>query len=167
MASASLPFWLIRPSFARSHCSNVCEQPAFLLADEPALLGAAAADVLLDGVDLGDALERLARNRRGTRRCEFVEVAPHMRPAERKLDVATLCQLGITGIAVDLQDPLEACEMSDRPLGFAVRCINVDDARWIGAAPWPVIGGIWPRAGRSWCARGRDQAPASSSRRRT
>jgi len=34
--------------------------------------------------------------------------------------------------------------MDNRPLGFAVRCINVDDAGRIGTAPWPVIGGISP-----------------------
>jgi hypothetical protein len=82
--------------------------------------GAAATDVLLDGVKFGDVPERLARNGRGTRRGEFVEVAPHMRPAERKLDVATLGQLAVAGITVDLQDSLEALEMGDRPLGFAV-----------------------------------------------
>jgi len=30
-----------------------------------------------------------------------------MRPAERKLDVATLGQLAVAGIAIDLQDPLK------------------------------------------------------------
>ena len=38
----------------------VGEWPAFLLPDETALLGATAAYVLLDGVELGDALERFA-----------------------------------------------------------------------------------------------------------
>ena len=44
----------------------------------------------------------------GTRSGEFVEVAPHMRPAECKLDVATLGQLAVAGIAADLQDSLES-----------------------------------------------------------
>jgi hypothetical protein len=65
-----------------------------------------------------------------------------MRPAERKLDVAALGELAVAGIAVDLQDPLEAVEMGDRPLGLAVGCIDIDDARRIGATPWPVVSGI-------------------------
>ena len=76
--------------------------------DDATLLGAAAADVLLDGVKFGDALEHLARNGRGTRRGEFVEVAMHMRPAECKLDVAALDQPAVAGINVDLQNSLEA-----------------------------------------------------------
>ena len=67
-----------------------------------------------------------------------------MRPAERKLDVAALGELAVAGIAIDLQDALEAVEMGDRPLGFAVGCIDIGDARRIDAAPWPVVGGIGP-----------------------
>jgi hypothetical protein len=33
-----------------------------------------------------------------------------VRPAECKLNVATLGQLAIAGVAIDLQDPLEACQ---------------------------------------------------------
>ena len=40
-------------------------------------------------------------------------------PAERKIDVAALGELAVAGMAVDLQDPLEAVEMGDRPLGLA------------------------------------------------
>lgn len=51
-------------------------------------------------------------------------------------------ELAIAGIAVDLQDPLEACEMGDRSIGFAIGGIDIGDARRIGAAPWPVVRGI-------------------------
>jgi hypothetical protein len=120
------------------------ERPAFLLPDDTPLLGAAATDVLLDGVKFGDVPERLAGNGRGARRGEFVELAPHMRPAECKLDVATLGQLAVAGIAIDLQDSLEALEMGDRALGFAVGRVDIGDAGWIGSAPRPVIGHIGP-----------------------
>src|ERR1700730_6453149 len=53
----------------------------------------------------------------GTRSGEFVEVAPHMRPAECKLDVAALGQLAVASVAVDLQGSLEALKMGDRALG--------------------------------------------------
>ena len=52
----------------------------------------------------GDVHERLARNRRKARSCKFVEVTPHVRPAECKLNVATLGQLAIAGIAIYLQE---------------------------------------------------------------
>ena len=58
------------------------ERPAFLLPDDTPLLGAAATDVLLDGVKFGDVPERLAGNGRGARRGEFVELAPHTRPLD-------------------------------------------------------------------------------------
>jgi len=67
-----------------------------------------------------------------------------MRPAKCKRDVATLGELGVAGIAIDLQDPLEAVEMGDRPLGLAVGCIDIGYSRGIGAAPWPVVRGIGP-----------------------
>jgi hypothetical protein len=40
--------------------------------------------------------------------------------AERELHVAALGQSAVAGIAIHLQDALEAVEMGDRPLGFAV-----------------------------------------------
>ncbi len=60
--------------------------------------------------------ERFAGNRRRSGDGEFVEVTPYMRPAERKPDVAALGQLAVAGIAVDLQDALEAVEMGDQTL---------------------------------------------------
>ena len=114
-------------------------QPAFLLPNETALLGAAATDVLFDGIEFGDMFERLACNGCGIGCGKFVEVTPHMRPAECKVNVATLGELAIAGIAIDLQNPLEACEMGDRSVGFAIRGIDIGNARRIGAAPWPII----------------------------
>lgn len=69
------------------------QRPALLLPDEAALLGAAATDFLLNGVELGDVLEHLACNGRGTGCGKFVEVTPHMRPTECKLNVATPASL--------------------------------------------------------------------------
>lgn len=40
--------------------------------------------------------------------------------AKRKAHVAPLCQPAVAGIAIDLQNALEAVEMDDWPLGFAV-----------------------------------------------
>jgi hypothetical protein len=84
-------------------------------------------------------LKSLARNGRGTWGGKFEEVAPHVQPAKCKLNVATLGQLAIAGVAIDLQDPLDAYQMSDWSVGFAIGGIDIGDARRIGAAPWPVV----------------------------
>lgn len=75
---------------------------------------------------------------------EFVEVAPHVHPAEGELHLATFGKLWVGIVAIDLQDALEAGEMAEQPLGFAVGCIDVGDAGRIEAAPGPVVGGISP-----------------------
>ena len=61
----------------------VGERPAFLLSIETSLLGAATTDVLLDGIERGDMLERL-RNRRGTGGGKLVEVARHVRLCDQQ-----------------------------------------------------------------------------------
>jgi hypothetical protein len=58
----------------------------------------------------------------------------------------------ITAIAPHLQHTREAAEMSDRPLGLAIRRIDMGDRRWIGAAPGTItadIGEQLPRFGPS------------------
>ena len=47
--------------------------------------------------------------------------------------------------AVNLQDALEALQMGDWPLRFAIGCVDIHNARWITAAPWSVVGGIGPK----------------------
>src|SRR5450756_668637 len=87
---------------------RVNQRMGFLLPDNAALVGAAATDVFLDGIDSRNVGERFARDRRRTWGSEFVKVAAYMRPAERKPDVAPLGELAVAGIAIDLQDALEA-----------------------------------------------------------
>jgi hypothetical protein len=104
-----------------------------LLPDGTAFVGTAATDVFLDGVECSDMFERLARDRRRTGGGEFVEVTPDMRSAEGKPDVIAIGQLTVAGIAIDLQNALEALEVGDRrPLGFAVGCVDIGNTRWVG-----------------------------------
>jgi hypothetical protein len=44
-----------------------------------------------------------------------------VRPAKRKLDFAALGKLWVGGIAIDLQDALEAAKMDQQSLGLAIR----------------------------------------------
>ena len=124
---------------------GIDSRPAFLLANGATLVGTASTDVFVDGIERGDMFERFAGNRRRSGDGEFLEVTPYMRPAERQPGVAALGQLAVAGIAVDLQDALEAIEMGDRPLGFAIGRVDIGNARWIRAAPRPIIGSIGPK----------------------
>ena len=120
------------------------DRPAPVLADGAPLVGAAATDFLLDGIETGDAFERFAGDRRRARGGEFVEAAANMGPAEGELHVAALGEHPIAAIAVDLQNALEAGEVGDRPLGLAIGRIDIGDARWVGAAPRPIITRVGP-----------------------
>jgi transposase-like protein len=64
---------LLEPGLERYH-----KRLAALLAHRAALIGAAAPDRLLDGIQGGNALERLAGDRRGTPLRDVVEAAPQM-----------------------------------------------------------------------------------------
>ena len=66
---------------------GIDEGTAFLLPDGATFVGAAAPDVLLDGIEPGDMFERFAGNRRWPGSGEFVEVTPDMRSAEGKPDI--------------------------------------------------------------------------------
>src|SRR3954453_3641572 len=122
----------------------------FLLPNGATFVGAAAADVFLDGVEHGDMFERFAGDRRRTGGGELVKVTPDMRPAERQPDVPPLRQLAVAGIAIDLQNSLEALQVGDRPLGFAVGCIDIGNARRV-------------RRSESRCARSRTLRAAQQS----
>jgi hypothetical protein len=66
-------------------------------------------------------------------------------PAEGELDVTALSEDPVAAVAVDLENALEAGEVTDRPLGLAIGRVDVDDTRWIGAAPRPIIARIRPQ----------------------
>src|SRR3954452_19307441 len=135
MAAASLIFWLMRASLARSHTWKASASGRLFCCRTRRRSSAAAADLLLDRIECGDVLQRLACDRRGAGCREFVEVAPHVHPAEGELDLATFGKLGVGVVAIDLQDALEAGKMAEQPLGLAVRCIDIGDAGRIEAAP--------------------------------
>src|SRR3954453_9279717 len=139
----------------------------FLLPNGATFVGAAAADVFLDGVEHGDMFERFAGDGRRTGCGELVKVTPDMRPAERQPDVAALRQLAVAGIAIDLQNSLES------PSGgrsAARLCGRVRRHRQRSADPTHPRDGRRrhkPKAGRSWYVLGRDRGPARWSRPRT
>lgn len=112
------------------------------MADSATLVGGAAADLGFDDVEPGDTFERLAGDRCGTGRGEFVEAPAHMGPAERQFNVTALGQDPIAGIAVDLEDAGKTREVDDRPFGLAIGSVDIGDGGRVCAAPGPVVAGI-------------------------
>jgi hypothetical protein len=71
-----LVFWLMRASLERSQCSRSSVIGRLLiLGDDAAVVGVATADVLLDGVEVGDPFECFGGNRCWPRGSEFIEAA--------------------------------------------------------------------------------------------
>ena len=118
------------------------QRPTALLADRTTFVGGTATDVLLDPVERCNARQRLGGDRRRARVGQLVEVPAHVAPAEGELHVAPPGQHLVAAIAVDLQDALEAAQMCDRPLGLAIRRIDVGNAGRIGTAPRSIVPGI-------------------------
>jgi hypothetical protein len=104
-----------------------------------------ASDSGLDRIELGDASERLGRDRRTGRLMHLVELAPRMRPAGRQLDSAGGGKPLEAWISVHLQDTCELRQVGSGSLGSTIRAVEID-GRWrIGSAPRPVITGIDPQ----------------------
>ncbi len=123
-------FWLISDSFSRSHGWSASTSGRLrLLPDGATLAGGAAADLVLDLVQGGDAAQRLVGDRPHAALREFIKPPADMAPAERKLHVAALGQHLVAAIAVDLQGAAEAGEMGDRPRRRAVRRVDIGHDR--------------------------------------
>ena len=71
-----------------------------------------------------------------------------MGPTGGKNDVALRRQLLESGIAINMQDTFEVCQMRYGPLSFPVRCEEINHCRRSRSAPWPFLAGIDPKASR-------------------
>jgi hypothetical protein len=122
------------------------ERLALLLARATTLLGAHAADRLLDRVERGDPLQRLAGDRRFALGV-IEEPTSQVRPAEGERDPAAGCLGGdclVGGVAVALDDApiiVEQLQAMDRS---AAGRIGVGDRRRVRSAPRPIVAGDRP-----------------------
>jgi hypothetical protein len=66
-------------------------------------------------------------------------------PAFLLPDVAAVGEFAVTGIAVDLQNALEALQVGDRPFGFTIGRVDIGNTWWIRPTPGAVIGRIGPK----------------------
>lgn len=109
---------------AQPWLEGIDDGAASLLAGGAPLFGRASPYLVLDLVELGDALERLRGDRRGPGLRQFVEASADMRPAERQAHGIALGQRPVSGVAVDLQDSDEALKVPQWLFGLAVGCIE-------------------------------------------
>jgi len=119
-----------------------------VLPDGLAIAGAPATDLVFNGVERGDALQRLCRDRRIAVFGEIIEQTPEVPPAigeEKRTSLASgPDQLFVGDIAVDLQRAGEACEMAHGVFASASRRVHIGDGRRIGSTPGPDVSGDGP-----------------------
>src|SRR5262249_22513186 len=108
MATANLLFWLTNASFARSHGSSASIRGPLFCCRTIRRSSALRPRMSFNGIELGNQLKRFAGGWRRPGRCQFIETAPDVGPAEGKPDVVAPGKLTVTGITVDLQDSREA-----------------------------------------------------------
>jgi hypothetical protein len=102
-----------------------------------------AADLLFDFVQSPDPLQGLQRDRRGMRDMDVVELAPHVRPASRLLDLLAV-ELIEAGIGIGLQHTSEGGQVRSRSLTFAIRAVAEEHRRRIDTPRRPIIAHVRP-----------------------
>ena len=77
---------------------------------------------------------------------DLIELAPRMRPARSKDDIALDGQPLEAGVAVDVENALEVLKMRHRALGLSVRREQIDSRRRLRSRPWSLLACIDPQA---------------------
>jgi hypothetical protein len=119
------------------------------LTGREALTGRDAADVGLDGIEFGDAAQALGGDLRAVAVEDLLQFAPCVCPAMRHPNGRAALARGlgqpvVAGVAIDLQDAVEAGQEGFGILARASGGVEVDDAGRVLAAPGPVIAGQGP-----------------------
>jgi hypothetical protein len=108
-------------------------------------LRAQAPDTAFDGIEFGDATQGFGRDRRAVGLMDLVELAPDMGPTGRERDRSIGGQPFEPGIAIDLEDTFEPREMGLRPIGPAVRTIEIDRCRRAWPIPRSIVSNVNPQ----------------------
>ncbi|MCY1456880.1 hypothetical protein D9M71_741290 [compost metagenome] len=93
-------------------------------------------------------MQRLTSKWRSLVFVDIVKFAPGMSPAGGFLNSARGIELSKTGIAVSLQDPAEALEMSTGMLPLAIRRVGKPDRRRCRVTRRSVVSHVCPEASR-------------------
>jgi hypothetical protein len=125
---------------------RVDERARSCLARDTALIGTCAADVLLDGVDLGNARNGFGGDGRIAALGDLEEFAPQVAPAKGDCNPVRR-QFLVRGIAVALQDATIVCEQLLEMFAASARRVGIDDSRRVSSAPGPVIARNCPHHG--------------------
>src|SRR4051812_19246667 len=111
------------------------------------LIGRLPSNGILDLVEGGDPLQRLAAQRGFGLLVHVPELAPCMRHAGGLDDLTATVDLTEPAIAVGLQDALEVTQMLLWMSAFPVRRVAIEDRRRVRAPVWPSIAHVGPQPG--------------------
>ena len=99
-----------------------------------------------DRIKFADPAQGFLGKRRIGRLRDLIELAPRMRPARSKDDIALDGQPLEAGVAVDVENALEVLKMRHRALGLSVRREQIDSRRRLRSRPWSLLACIDPQA---------------------
>jgi hypothetical protein len=102
-------------------------------------------DFGFNGIKFTDPAQGFLGKRCIGRLGDFIKLAPRVRPARGKDDVALAGQPFEPGIAVDVENALEVLEMRRRALGLSVRCEQIDSCRRLGSRPRSLLTCVDPK----------------------
>src|ERR1700709_2223150 len=122
-------------------------QATSLLSNPSSMLGGLATDLGFNGIRLTDLRQHPSSKRRLRRDMEFVEGAPHVRPAERQYHRTVPAIQGEPlepVIAVNLKHATEGCQVPGGAAALAVLGVNVGGNRVGGSSPRPVVDRVAP-----------------------
>lgn len=108
------------------------------------LSGSNAFSLCLDRIEFGDPAYCFSGNRRPVTLRDLVELAPGMRPAGGKHDIACGGKLLEPGVTIDMQCAVIVFEMLLRTFGPTIGFVMVDGSGRIGSCPSPLVAGINP-----------------------
>src|SRR5579863_9396822 len=103
---------------------RVQQRTSTTAASLPTLFGRSAPDITFDRVQLCDPLQCLGGQRRSMRHLQVIELAPHMGPTGRFLDLSALIKMMKSCVGIRLQDAAEAAQMLAWMLATPIRRVR-------------------------------------------
>ena len=146
-------------SLRRAYCGQRCEEVVFraksgmhrrsasiALSCRKTIRRLLASNCGFDRIKFADPAQGFLGKRRIGRLRDLIELAPRMRPARSKDDIALDGQPLEAGVAVDVENALEVLKMRHRALGLSVRREQIDSRRRLRSRPWSLLACIDPQA---------------------
>ena len=113
-------------------------------ADLQSLFRRPASNLTFDRIQLCNAVQRFAGQWRSMRYLQVIELATHMRPADRFLYPSTLIKMMESGVGIGLQRAAEVTQMFSRMLTTTIGRVSKPHRRRCAVASRTIIPHIGP-----------------------